>query len=70
MKKKLDMFHVRFKLLFASLGKSQGSFARQLGITPGAMSQILSGKRHPSTSVLQKICKLTGASADYLLGLK
>lgn len=50
------------------LGVNQAKLARSAGITPAALSQILSKDRTPSSEVLIKIAKALGVSVDYLVG--
>src|SRR5438045_1243724 len=42
-------------------------FAKKLGITPGNLSELLSGKRHVSALTAIKLEKLLGISAEYWL---
>lgn len=72
MKKKdsMPLFRIRLSHLMHSLGLSQARFADLIGVTPAALSMILDGKRLPSLITFDKICHQTGASADYLLGIK
>ena len=49
-------------------GWTQTELARRADITPSALSQIESGDRYPSTSVLSKLSRALSVSMDYLLG--
>jgi addiction module HigA family antidote len=42
-------------------------FAKKLGVTPGNLSELLSGKRHVSALTALKLEKLLGISAEYWL---
>lgn len=48
---------------------SSGLYARKVGISPAALSQILKGKRSVSICSLLKIIQAEKVSADWLLGL-
>lgn len=65
-----ELFSVRLKDLISALGISQARFAELCGLTPAGLSQILSGKRDPQLSTLNKIHMATGCSIDYLIGFK
>lgn len=62
------VFRVRLSRLIHSMGVSDQRFAELVGITPAALSQILSGKREPAFSTLTKIHLNTGADIQYLMG--
>lgn len=47
---------------------NQSALAREAGITPAALSQILNKERSPSTGVLIKLANTLGVTVDYLLG--
>ena len=47
---------------------NQSQLAKNAGITPAALSQILSEDRTPSSEVLVKLAKALGVSVDYLVG--
>jgi transcriptional regulator with XRE-family HTH domain len=65
----IDAFPKRLNDLVKCLGHTQASFAKLIGITPAAMSQLLSGQRDPAAETLMKIHKATGASIDRLFGI-
>lgn len=62
-------FPKRLKTLMDALGCDQITFARRIGVTQAALSQILNGKRSPSIKTLIAISLKTGASIDRLLGV-
>ena len=43
-------------------GRSQGAFAREVGISEAYLSQILAGKRTPSLSLMYRIEQVTGGA--------
>ena len=47
---------------------NQAQLAKLAGITPGALSQILSQERTPSSGVLVKLAAALSVSVDYLVG--
>jgi len=47
---------------------SQEAFAKRVGVTPGAVSQWLSGSIDPRPARLKVISTVTGLSIDVLLG--
>jgi transcriptional regulator with XRE-family HTH domain len=47
---------------------NQAQLAKLAGITPGALSQILSKERTPSSGVLVKLAAALSVSVDYLVG--
>ncbi|MEB1808011.1 MAG: helix-turn-helix domain-containing protein [Bacillaceae bacterium] len=47
---------------------SQQNLAKDIGITPGMMSQIEGDKRDPSLEVFRKIVRKLEVSSDFLLG--
>lgn len=47
---------------------NQAQLAKLAGITPGALSQILSKERTPSSGVLVKLATALSVSVDYLVG--
>lgn len=46
---------------------SQVEFSKKLGITPGHVTRLETGKFNPSVEVLKKIAQLFEVSIDYLL---
>jgi transcriptional regulator with XRE-family HTH domain len=64
----LDILTSRIKKKMELLDVNQAKLAKMAGITPGALSQILSQDRTPSTGVLVKLAKALGESVDYLVG--
>ena len=65
----IDGFPERLDHLIEVLGHNQVSFAKLIGITPAAMSQLLSGQRDPAATTLMKLHKATGVSIDKLFGI-
>lgn len=59
----------RLKGKLAESGLSQREAAEMIGISLGAFNQKLIGKSDFTSKELKKICKITKASADYLLDL-
>lgn len=64
----LEILTSRIKQKMEQLGVNQAKLAKMAGITPGALSQILSKDRTPSTGVIIKLAKALGESVDYLVG--
>ena len=48
-------------------GKTHADFARMVGVSPGYLSQLLSGDRRPSARVLKRIAFHLNVSVDNLL---
>lgn len=65
-----ELFQIRLASLIVSMGVSQERFSELVGITPAALSQLLSGKREPAFSTLDKIQKNIGADVQYLMGYR
>ena len=65
-----ELFQTRLACLIVSMGVSQERFSELVGITPAALSQLLSGKREPAFSTLDKIHKNIGADVQYLMGYR
>lgn len=65
----IDGFPERLEGLRKSLGVSQKDFAKRIGITAAAMSQLLSGLRDPAAVTLVKLHNSTGVSIDFLFGI-
>lgn len=59
----------RLKGKLAENGLSQREAAEMIGISLGAFNQKLIGKSDFTSKELKQICKITKASADYLLDL-
>lgn len=70
MKRPDTLFPIRLNNLIEALGVTDARFAKLCGMTPAALSQIINGKRSPALDTLKKIHMATGASIDYLIGLK
>lgn len=62
------IFRFRLRDLIKAMGVTDARFAQLVGITPAALSQILSGKRAPSYMTLDRIHMKTGANIQYLMG--
>ena len=56
-------------LRIARGAESQTSFASQICVHPRQYSKYERGLNSPSVDVLMRICRVTGCSADWLLGL-
>lgn len=50
-------------------GKTQANFAREIGVSPSSLNQIIKGKRQPPLDVLIESVKCLGVSFESLLGL-
>lgn len=48
---------------------TQMELAEKLGISASFLGHIERGSRVPSLETIAKICKLTGVSSDYLMGI-
>lgn len=59
----------RMEVLRENMGISQKNLAEYLEISPVYLSQIASGKKPMTLSILDKLCPLFGCSEQYLLGL-
>jgi len=57
----------KIKKLRLARGYTQSAFARELGISPGYLSQLEMGLRKPSRELVSRIADTFGASLDYLL---
>lgn len=66
----IEAFPKRLANLIGSLGHNQKSFAKLVGITEAALSQLLAGQRDPAAETLVKLHKATGVSIDHLFGIK
>ena len=56
----------RIKSIRLSQDRTQKEFAERIGISPGGLSQIESGKVSPSDQTIRSICREFGASEDWL----
>ena len=63
----LSVFAKQLRLLRAE--ESQSSFAEQICVHPIQYSKYERGVNSPKIDVLMRICRVTGISADWLLGL-
>lgn len=63
------MFSTILKNLRAKSGLSQGQLAKNLGVSPGNVSDWESGKTKPGYAALSSLARFFEVSADYLLGL-
>ena len=63
----MNLFPDRLKVLLD--GRSSAEFARAVGVPQPMIHRYLKGKSLPTSDVLYRICKSTGGSADWLLGL-
>lgn len=57
----------RFKQLRKKLGLSQIEFAKRLGLTRGAISNIEAGKVQPKPLLIDLICSTFGANKEWLV---
>jgi transcriptional regulator with XRE-family HTH domain len=64
----LDKICERLRQRMKHLGVNQSRLAKEAGITPSGLSQILNKERTPSTLVLLKLADALNVSVDYLLG--
>lgn len=64
------IFRIKLSSLMKALEKNQHQFAKQIGVTPAALNQLLKGKRTPSIHTYLKIVRNTGISYDYLFTSK
>lgn len=65
----LPPFAERFLLLRKRLGMNQTELSRKLGCSQAMVSAYETGKAVCSVAELEVLCKLTGASADWVIGL-
>lgn len=63
-----DILVDRIKKKMDELKINQSQLAKNAGITPAALSQILSKDRTPSSEVLVKLSRALQVSVDYLVG--
>lgn len=64
----MSKFTDRLKLLKKISGKTQNEIAKELGITPQAMSYYMNG-REPNFDTLIKLAQYFDVTTDYLIGL-
>ena len=64
------MLGKRLRELREELKMTQARLARELGISPNAISQYENGDRQPNYEVLKKICKFFSVTADDMLGFE
>lgn len=60
-------FSARFGIAIIESGLSQSEFARQLGVSPGFISDVVHGKKKPGTEFLHAVQTTFGISIDWLL---
>lgn len=63
----LEGFPARLNQLLAQTALSQAEFARQIGISPGFLSDVIKSRKKPGTDFLYGIRTVFGASVDWLL---
>ena len=63
------VFSSRLKELRKNLNLTQKQVAEVMGVMEQAYQRYEYGKKEPSISKLEKLCRYYGVSADYLLGL-
>ena len=66
--KDLSVFAKRLKEIRKVYG-TQEQFSQRVGIVPSTYRGYESGNRVPDLKILKSICKATGVSADWLIGL-
>lgn len=59
------VFRIKLSRLMKSLEKNQAQFAKQIGITPAALNQLIKGKRNPSIGTYINLVRATGVNYDY-----
>lgn len=64
-----SVFPSRLREALETEGKSQGSLAKFLGVSPQMISYYKSGKSSPDWETIRKICLFFGISSDWFLGL-
>lgn len=57
----------RLKQIFKELNINQTSFAKQIGISPGNISDILNGRSNPSFATLEKIFEIYNINLNWLI---
>lgn len=62
-------FGKRLRKYIKQEGMTQEEFALQLGIASSILSHWLNGNWLPNVTSLFRICRMTGLSADYLIGI-
>lgn len=60
-------FRDRFDLLKDRDGLTQASFAKKLGVTQGAISHWLTGRREPDLTDLEAIANALGVTPEWLI---
>lgn len=63
-----DILSEKIRVKMTSLDINQTQLSKMAGISPAALSQILSKERTASSVVLVKLANALGVSVDYLLG--
>ena len=61
------IFVANVRELMDERGWSQADLAKKLGVTPGFVSQLLSGHRHPGLDSLENLAKAFRVDASELL---
>lgn len=56
--------------MIAKNGKNLNSFADEIGISSGYLSQILNGKKNPSPKIAHKIAKGIGVNLEEVFLIK
>ena len=57
----------RLRLLIVTMRKSQAEFSRLIGIDPGNLSKMLTGRTRLSSKMLDRISSNTGCSLEWLM---
>lgn len=63
-------FGKNLKRILNTVGMSQSELSRRTGITPAAVSQLLSGIRDPSLHTIVRIMKVLPVSFESLVKVK
>lgn len=66
----IDGFFERMDEAVEESGMSKMEISRRMKASPTCLSNMKTRRIMPSSGLLAKFCGVTGASADYLLGLK
>lgn len=64
-----NLFSMRLSAFLKNRGTSQCRFAKSIGVSESTVSAYAKGQRLPGYNVLRDICRETGVSADWWLGL-
>lgn len=65
-----DVIPDRLKAFLEKREITQAGFAEMVSVDPTTVSRWITKTQIPSVEMLRTICRVTGISADYLLGLE